>query len=92
MRLRHRALQWTADGRGLYVRRRPPRHPRTEAEVVVHDLATGSERPWRVLVPPDPVGTSFQYLGDPIMTPDGASYAYTYGRANSDFYVVEGLR
>jgi dipeptidyl aminopeptidase/acylaminoacyl peptidase len=91
-------VQWTADGKGLYLMRRPLARPRPEAVVVVHDIATGSERPWRVLVPPDPVGAvpDGVYLsgfpGNLVVTPDGTSYAYSYILQNSDFYVVEGLR
>jgi hypothetical protein len=78
--------------------RRPLARPRPEAVVVVHDIATGSERPWRVLVPPDPVGMPPEWQGVNqwpwhfAMTPDGTSYAYSYWQSNSDFYVVEGLR
>ncbi|MBI5479244.1 MAG: serine/threonine-protein kinase [Deltaproteobacteria bacterium] len=85
-------LQWTADGRALYVLRQPPRHPKLEAEVVVHDLAAGTERLWRVLAPPDPVGAHRPFIKALMVTPDGRSYSYWYVRANTDLYVVEGLR
>jgi hypothetical protein len=85
-------LQWTADGRGLYVLRQQQRHPRHEAEVVIHDLATGAEKPWRVLVPPDPVGVERRFIDPLVVTPDGRAYAYGYIRASTDLFVVEGLR
>jgi hypothetical protein len=84
-------LQWTADGKGLYVRRRPPGHPRHEAEIVVHDLATGAEKPWRVLVPPDPVGVARRFDAI-VVARDGRAYAFGYIRGSTDLFVVGGLR
>jgi hypothetical protein len=84
-------VQWTADGRAVYVRRQPPRHPRIEIEVVVHDLAAGSEKPWRTLTPPDPVGVDPK-LDALVIAPDGRWYAYGYIRGSVDFFVIEGLK
>jgi eukaryotic-like serine/threonine-protein kinase len=84
-------IQWTADGRGLYVKRQQPRHPRHETEIVIHDLATGAEKPWRVLVPPDPVGVERRF-DSLVIAPDGRSYAFGYIRASTDLFVVAGLR
>jgi hypothetical protein len=87
-----RPWQWTADGKGLYVLRQATRHPTHEAHVVVHDLATGAEKPWRVLTPADPVGVERRFVDPLVVTPDGRAYAYGYIRASTDLFVVEGLR
>ena len=60
--------------------------------MVIHDLATGAEKPWRVLVPPDPVGVERKFIDPLVIAPDGRFYAYGYIRASTDLFVVEGLR
>ena len=60
------------------------------ARVFRLDLATGRKEPWLEVRPPDPAGVcAFVSL---VLTPDGKSYAYTYGRLLTDLYLVEGLR
>jgi hypothetical protein len=53
------------------------------------DLATGRRSVWRELVPRDPAGIMNVY--QPIVTPDGRTYAYGWHRAISDLYLVDGL-
>jgi hypothetical protein len=63
---------------------------RLPAHVVRFDLVTGKDEPWRDLAPADLTG-----LVDLItirITPDGGSYAFSYGRQLSDLYAIEGLR
>jgi eukaryotic-like serine/threonine-protein kinase len=53
-------------------------------------LATGKRSPFRDVTPADPTGvariSAFQ------LTPDGKSYCYSFMRALSRLYVIEGLR
>ena len=79
-------IRWSADGRSLYVYR-PAELP---ARVYRLDLSTGRKELWKELMPCDATGvhTIFRVL----LTPDGKSYAYTYKRALSDLYLIEGLK
>ncbi len=81
-------LQWSADGRLLYVRQRVELY--SAARVFRLDLKTGKRVLWKELFPEDPAGV----VGtDAVrLTPDGKSYAYNYYRVLSDLYLVEGLR
>ena len=79
-------IEWSADGRSLYVYR-PGEFP---AKVSNLDLATGKRTLWRSLSPADPAGVS--QIGPIVMTPDGKSYIYGYHRVLSDLYLVEGLK
>ena len=75
-------IQWTADGRSLYVFRRGGK-PTTRVFLV--DVETGQRRLWREI---EHVGA----LGRLRVTPDGGSYVYSTVRTLSELYVVEGLR
>ena len=81
-------LQWSADGRLLYVRQRVELY--SAARVFRLDLKTGKRMLWKELFPEDPAGV----VGtDSVrLTPDGRSYAYNYYRVLSDLYLVDGLR
>ena len=81
-------LQWSADGRCLYVRQRVELY--SPARVFRLDLKTGKRLLWKELFPEDSAGV----VGtDAIrLTPDGRSYAYNYYRVLSDLYLVEGLQ
>jgi hypothetical protein len=52
-------------------------------------VGTGARRPWRTVIPPDPTGVV--RIFPVLVTPDGRSYAYSYGRYLSTLYVVSGL-
>jgi eukaryotic-like serine/threonine-protein kinase len=80
-------LQWTEDGRGLFVRRAGPVFP---VAIDRLEIATGKRTPWRELQPSDTAGVG--HIGDVLITPDGGSYAYNCQRSLSDLYVAEGLR
>ena len=55
------------------------------------DLTTGHRRPWKQLMPADPAGVIV--IDRIVVSRDGGSYAYRYGRiTSSDLYVVDGLR
>jgi Tol biopolymer transport system component len=83
-------LQWSEDGRFLYVR---------EAGNLVlrlHrlELATGNRQFWKELVPSDPsvlidIGSD---PGQVRITPDGTSHAFTYWTFEGELYLAQGLK
>jgi hypothetical protein len=79
-------LQWSTDGRFLYVSERYAR----PARVLRLELATGRRTPWRDFSPSDSAGVVGTI--DPTLTPDGSAWAYSVLRHLNDLYVVEGLR
>ena len=79
-------IQWSADGKSLYVYRPASSRQRW----MQLDLTTGKRTFWRTLAPADPAGVS--QIGPIVITPDGASYIYGYHRTLSDLYLVEGLK
>ena len=54
------------------------------------DPATGRRDTWADIRPQDPAGIMNMDLATLVVTPDGRSYGYTWHRANSDLYLVEG--
>jgi eukaryotic-like serine/threonine-protein kinase len=90
-------LQWTRDGRSLYVLRESPWSDHTaqiyqtmEARIDKVDAVTGLRTPWKTIKPADPVG--LEAINRVFITPDGASYCYGYLRTLSDLFVIEGLK
>jgi Tol biopolymer transport system component len=80
-------IQWSADGKSLYVTRRGELPARIERL----DLATGKKEFWKELMPADRAGLI--RIDSVFVTPDGKSYAYTASRVlASDLYVVSGLK
>jgi Tol biopolymer transport system component len=81
-----RPLQWTPDGRGVYVMERKG----TAFSVFRIEVETGRRSLWKEIVPPDPAGfggiTSFFFAGD------DRSYVYSYQRTLADLYLVGGLK
>ncbi len=76
----------SADGRWLYVQTGSD----LPAEIARIDVHSGDREVVRTLRPPDPSGVTS--ILRTVMTPDGGSYAYTYIRAVSALFLVEGLR
>ena len=76
----------SADGRWLYVQTGSD----VPAEIARIDVHSGDREVVRTLRPPDPSGVTS--ILRTVMTPDGGSYAYTYIRAVSALFLVEGLR
>ena len=76
--------QWTSDGRSVYVWGWG-----TSMSASRIELATGKRIPWRTFSLPDPAGG---VVGGLVITPNGQSYAYTYGHDMDDLYLVEGLK
>ena len=80
-------IQWSADGKSLYVTRRGELPARIERL----DLATGKKEFWKELMPADRAGLI--RIDSVFVTPDGKSYAYTASRGlASDLYLVSGLK
>ena len=83
-------LQWSADGRFLFVRE--------EGNLVLRihtlDLSAGTRQFWKEFVPPNP--TVLTDIGsDPgqvRITPDGKAYAYTYWTFEGELYLTQGLK
>jgi hypothetical protein len=78
-------IQWTADGRALYVRREGD----LPMPVLRVDVATGRTETWKELMPADRAGIVWMA---PLVTADGRAYVYTYHRRLTDLYLVEGLK
>jgi eukaryotic-like serine/threonine-protein kinase len=80
-------IQWSADGRSLYLTRRGE----VPARIDLLDLATGKKRRWKDLLPADRVGVI--RIDSVFVTPDGKSVAYTVARVlTSDLYLASGLK
>jgi hypothetical protein len=84
-----RPIQWSADGRFLYLRRPD------EATVQIDrfNLATGRRESWKELTPRDPAGVIGVATGrgELAMTRDGKSYVFTYWTGLRDLFLVNGL-
>jgi WD40 repeat protein len=84
-----RPIQWSADGRFLYVR------GSDEAVVRIYrfNLATGQRDVLKELAPPDATGVVGVATGrgELAMTPDGKSYVFTFWTYLRDLFLVEGL-
>jgi hypothetical protein len=80
-------IQWSADGRSLYVQASPGKVP---ARVLRLDIRTGEKTPWKEFKPAD---ASASWIGEILLTRDGQSCAYAYGApGNSTLYLVSGLK
>ncbi|HEY0558616.1 MAG TPA: hypothetical protein VGG20_30465, partial [Thermoanaerobaculia bacterium] len=79
-------VRWSGDGRAVFLWRRLD----VPVRVFRLDLATGERRLLREISFPDPVGA--YTMSNLLLTPDGGSYVYTYGRLLSTLYLVDGLR
>jgi hypothetical protein len=80
------AIQWTSDGRSLYVRR----WDEIPARVFRLDLGTGRRELWKQIMPADHTGVV--KISGILPSPDGRAYAYSYLRVLSELHVVEGLK
>ncbi len=78
-------LAWIDDG--LLVSDGP--NPTALSKVFLVNPVTGARRLWREIVPPDAAG--IMNVLALMVTPDGRSYAYSWHRALSDLFLVEGL-
>jgi eukaryotic-like serine/threonine-protein kinase len=76
---------WTSDGQSIFVYNLGE----LPAKVSILNLATGQKQLWKTLMPTDAAGITD--MGPILITPDGKSYVYEYGRTLSDLYLVEGI-
>jgi hypothetical protein len=84
-------LQWSADGRWLFVSRTPVFQPNTPTLWIDRiEIATGRRRPWKEIRPADPAGA--YAIGSVYLTPDGQSYVYMVVASIGELYLAEGLR
>ena len=81
-------VRWGSDGHTLYTALPAP--GRRALQLSKIDVRTGGRTVWKDLVPADAVGAT--RIGSPMVSPDGSTYAYTYGSHISDLYLVEGLK
>jgi Tol biopolymer transport system component len=78
--------RWSDDGRVLYLFRQG----RIPAPIYKLDIATGKKDLWKEVGPNDLAGVTG--IGHFQVTPDGAAYAYNFGRTLSDLYLVHGVK
>jgi eukaryotic-like serine/threonine-protein kinase len=90
-------LQWTSDGRSLYVVRASPWADTTaeiyqtmQAHIDKVDTVTGTRVPWKTITPADPVG--LEAVNEVFINPEGTAYCYGYLRTLSDLYVIDGVK
>jgi len=81
-----RPIRFSPDGKALFAYRRGE----LPAHVIRLDLGTGEKHPSQDLMPPDAAGVV--EIVSVVLTPDVASYAYSYHRILSDLFLVEGLK
>ncbi len=77
---------WASDGKSVYVYQDKV----TQFDLFRLELATGKRQLVRTLAPPDVAGLSG--IETFRITPDGKSYAYSYNRALSTLYLVDGVK
>lgn len=80
-----RVVGWTKDGVLI------SDDPVAQSAVDRFDPATGRRERWADLRPRDPTGIMNVDLGQLVVTPDGRAYAYSWHRAVSDLYLMEGV-
>ncbi len=90
MELGDELIQWSEDGRCLYVRGADE----SVVELFRIDLASGRRDRWKKLEVPDRVGfiAIESAPGAVRMTADGKSYVFTYWQARGELYIAEGLK
>ena len=77
---------WYMDNHSIFVRT----HADTNKmmRVALLNIDTGERKPWKEIHPSRPVDE----VSNLRVTPDGRAYAYNYGLATSDLYLVKGLK
>jgi len=81
-----RPVGWSADGRSLWIFRRGE----IPAQVTQLDIESGRRQILKSLAPADTAGV--YSITELAITPDGASYFYSYRRLLSQLYLVRGLQ
>jgi eukaryotic-like serine/threonine-protein kinase len=83
---RGRPIQWSSDGRWLYLARMES----FRARVYRRELDTGRVESWRDLGPSDPAGVTT--FGAIFISRAGLAYAYNFSRVLGVLYLAEGLK
>jgi eukaryotic-like serine/threonine-protein kinase len=78
-------IQWSDDGKYIYVYRRG----RLRTSIDRIDVQSGERVVWQDLKPNDPAGV--MDIMPVYITPSGESYAYSFRRYLSELYIVSGL-
>ncbi len=81
---------WSTDGKALLVleTKIPGRKNRLPIKITELDISTGKRRPWIEAGPTELAGVE----GWNRLAVNGAGYAYSYTRVQSDLYLVDGLK
>ena len=79
---------WTPDGQSLFID--PTSLAHHSIEVSKLNLQTGKMEPWKTFG--EAKGAEGAFTGRPLLSSDGAAYAYLYVRILSEAYVVTGLK
>ena len=79
-------IRWSGDGRFLFLRKLEKPY---SLKISRMDVASGRQETWKELQPADPVGVR---MIDVALTPDGASYAYSFQRDIVTLFLVGGLK
>ncbi len=82
---RERVLEWTKDGRSVFVGVPGP----NKMIVSTIDVMSGRRSYWRSFGPPDSTDVQAAIVR---LAPGGQSYAYTYWKGSGALYLVEGLK
>jgi hypothetical protein len=77
-------LEWTADGRALFVARAGELPWRIRR----HELATGRETPWIEVAPGQMAGARLSQI---FLSPDGRYWVHSYSRMLVDLYAATGV-
>jgi serine/threonine protein kinase len=86
-------IQWTADGKFIYVRSADslrPGEPATITHVYRLDPRTGRRELWKEIHPVNP--SSGGGIGTIFFSADGKTCVYTHHRYSSELFLVEGLK
>jgi hypothetical protein len=83
-------VQWTPDGKALWVLRRPKMDGPVRLELLKYELATAKTTPMDEFEPPDPVG--MHHIKELVLTPDGKHSVYTANQQLDELFLLEGVR
>ena len=82
-------VQWTADGKSLWLMRQPKLNAEISVQVLRYELATGKTIPVTTLHPADAVG--MDHIRQGLLAPDGRHYVYTAHQSLDELYLIEGV-
>lgn len=83
-------LQWSTDGKALWVSRPGRSLFDISSQLLRYDLATAKLTPNGVIQPPDLVGMG--HIKQGVVAPDGKQYVYTVHQELNELILIEGVR